>query len=412
MSTADSKIFNGGGEMPALPAVPNHKDKESEEEALPAAVPNHKDKESKEEEDNDDEDCTPVLVNVVVNKANANDVILPWVIEGADELDEEKLRHMNVFYVIFKERYIQKNYTCVLFTKAKHQKILNYCLDLIDGADCQEQYLQGNKQAYKWQDKYDAVTVGDSSILVRRPEGGAIANAQALNLSSLIKPLYVERAFIDILAIHIINHCKSTTLLKCVADWHGNIPQEVCKMFTDCCPTCIAVLSRKKPVAGIRNIVTHGFGVCGQVDLIDFQSMADGVFKFLLNYIDHGIKKLNSIPLFAKRASCIAVALFTIFTEQGPPTILQTDNGGEFSQSAENHTKRLMKLDNAFVNLVIKELKHLWPECHLVQGLPRHSESNGGVECINQTVKKKLGAWMKENNTKHWAIGCRMVQWR
>ncbi len=177
MSTADSKFFNGEGEMPALPAVPNHKDKESEEEALPAVAPNHKDKETKEEEDNDDDNCAPVPVNVVLDETNANDEILPWVIEGADELDEEKLCHMNAFYVILKEWYIQKNYTCVLFTKAKHQKILNYCLDLIDGADCREQYLQGNKQAYKLQDKYDAVTVGDSSILVRRPEGGAVANA-------------------------------------------------------------------------------------------------------------------------------------------------------------------------------------------------------------------------------------------
>ncbi len=54
--------------MHALPAVPNHKDKESEEEALPAAVPNDKDKDSKEEEDNDDDNCAPVLVNVVVDE--------------------------------------------------------------------------------------------------------------------------------------------------------------------------------------------------------------------------------------------------------------------------------------------------------------------------------------------------------
>ncbi len=83
--------------------------------------------------------------------------------------------------------------------------------------------MQGNKQAYKWQDKYDAVMVGDSSVFVRHPERGAVANAQALNLSSLIKPSYVERAFVDILAIHIIDHCKGTTLSKRVADWHGNI---------------------------------------------------------------------------------------------------------------------------------------------------------------------------------------------
>jgi hypothetical protein len=54
------------------------------------------------------------------------------------------------------------------------------------------------------------------------------------------------------------------------------------------------MLSRKLPVAGIKNIVMEGFGVRGQVDLIDFQSMPDGAFKFLLNNIDHGIKKLTT----------------------------------------------------------------------------------------------------------------------
>jgi hypothetical protein len=74
----------------------------------------------------------------------------------------------------------------------------------------------------------------------------------------------------------------------------------------------------------------------GQVDLIDFQSMLDGDFRFLLIYIDHGIKFLFSIPIVRKRASCIAIALFQIFTVIGPPMILQSDNGSEFSGAAMN----------------------------------------------------------------------------
>jgi hypothetical protein len=31
---------------------------------------------------------------------------------------------------------------------------------------------------------------------------------------------------------------------------------------------------------------------------------------------------------------------------------------------------------------------------------------------VNQTVQKKLGAWMKENNPTHWAIGCKITQWQ
>jgi len=48
----------------------------------------------------------------------------------------------------------------------------------------------------------------------------------------------------------------------------------------------------------------------------------------------------------------------------------------------------------------------------MVRGSPRHSESNGGVERVNQTIQKKLGAWMSENKTKHWSVGCKIAQWR
>ena len=84
--------------------------------------------------------------------------------------------------------------------------------------------------------------------------------------------------------------------------------------------------------------------------------MPNGSFVFLLNYIDHGVKKLTCIPLVAKRPSTIAFALLNIFTKQGPPSILQTDNGGEFSGHAHNHVGRRMVLEDEFIDLVIKEL--------------------------------------------------------
>ncbi len=62
--------------------------------------------------------------------------------------------------------------------------------------------------------------------------------------------------------------------------------------------------------------------------------MPDGNFHFLLNYIDHGVKFLFSIPLTCKHASCIAIALLEIFTVIGPPMILQLDNGNEFNTAA------------------------------------------------------------------------------
>ena len=92
-------------------------------------------------------------------------------------------------------------------------------------------------------------------------------------------------------------------------------------MVTDVCPHFIIILSCRKPSGGIKNIVTDGFWVHGQANIIDFQSMPDGIFKYHLNYIDHGVEKLTSIPLAVKQASSVDLALWTIFTQQGPPSI-------------------------------------------------------------------------------------------
>jgi hypothetical protein len=62
--------------------------------------------------------------------------------------------------------------------------------------------------------------------------------------------------------------------------------------------------------------------------------MLDGVFNFLLSYIDHGIKILSSVPIVRKQAYCVAYALIQIFMVYGPLMILQSDNGREFSGAA------------------------------------------------------------------------------
>jgi hypothetical protein len=113
-----------------------------------------------------------------------------------------------------------------------------------------------------------------------------------------------------------------------------NIGGKLCKMFANMCPICITQMKHNWPVAGIKPIITHGFGTRGQVGLIDFQSMPDGNFRFLLNYNDHGVKFLFSIPLTGKHASCIAIALLEIFTVVGQPMILQLDNRNEFNTVA------------------------------------------------------------------------------
>jgi hypothetical protein len=229
-------------------------------------------------------------------------------LEGVEGLGGDALCHMNAFYAFLKDWYRQIDYMAVLLTKAGYDERVAFGEDLILGVDCRLSYLAGNTNAYKWAKKYHLVTVGqESKVLVLRPSSkqGAknkgMVDVSLMRVDKLQKPTYVERLFVDLLKIHQEDHCKGNTLLARARDWHGNITHEVCKMFTDVCPHCIKVLSRRKPVARIQNILTDGFGVRRQVDLIDFQSMPDGVFKYLCNvYIDHGVKKMTSIPLSGK----------------------------------------------------------------------------------------------------------------
>ncbi len=324
------------------------------------------------------------------------------------EMDSAATRHMVAFRTVFLRWYQSKNLKSTILTKEHYDRICDFCEQITDGVYFADLVCKGYIQAYKWAKKYDMLSVGGSRILVSKPkyvEAG-------YDVAHLPKLSYLERLFSDLQSIHYVDHCKGLTIHHRATERHGNIPREVTKIFTDVCPHCISLSNRKKPVAGIRNIVTLGFGQRGQIDLIDFQSMPDGPFNFLLNYIDHGVKVLISIPIVAKRASCVAAALLNIFTLLGPPKILQSDNGGEFSQSAMDHHGKCLYLEDQEIDLIINEIKLLWTECKLVRGSPRHSESNGGVERLNQTVEKKLGAWMIQNKTKNWSVGCKIVQWR
>jgi hypothetical protein len=167
----------------------------------------------------------------------------------------------------------------------------------------------------------------------------------------------------------------------------------------------------------IQPIITHSFETQGQVDLVVFQSMPDGKFRFLMNHINHGVKFLFSIPLTCKHASCIAVALLEIFTVVGPPMILQSDNGNEFNTAAMTRKQvgefcgKLVGLTDLELSEIITEVRQLWPECQTVRGSSRHSPSNGGVERANRTMQEKLGAWMKDCKSRQWTIGCHLMMW-
>ncbi len=157
------------------------------------------------------------------------------------------------------------------------------------------------------------------------------------------------------------------------------------------------------------------------MDLVDLQSMPDGIFKYLLNYIDQGVKLIWSVQLVAKPASCIELALYEIFCTIGAPTILQTDNGKEFlgaeTTNRQHHcdeevVDKKSEISPALLSEVVTEMQNLWSKCVMAMGTPHHSESTGGVKRVNRTVQQKIHAWMKKNNSTRWSISCKTVQWQ
>ena len=186
-------------------------------------------------------------------------------------------------------------------------------------------------------------------------------------------------------------HAKDQQLYKAVGERYGSaVKRDACLTFVKCCPHCIQACPRQPKAAGHKPIRTEGFASRGQVDLIDFQSFPDREFKWLLVYVDHGIKFCMLVPLTSKRADAVAVALLKIFTTIGAPAILQSDNGREFVNIAG--AGKMCSLDESEMDAVISALSELWPEVKLVKGRARHSESNGGVERLNQTKSNSIKA--------------------
>jgi hypothetical protein len=76
--------------------------------------------------------------------------------------------------------------------------------------------------------------------------------------------------------------------------------------------------------------------------------------------------------LRAQQKKCaweVAGHLNEIFATLGVPRLLQSDNGREFC------------------NQVVRNLLKWWPECRIVNGRPRHSQSQGSVERANLDIQ-------------------------
>ncbi|GBN53228.1 hypothetical protein AVEN_125682-1 [Araneus ventricosus] len=68
-------------------------------------------------------------------------------------------------------------------------------------------------------------------------------------------------------------------------------------------------------------------------------------------------------------------------SETSAPSNLHSDNGREFC------------------NEILESATQLWPEIKIVNGKPRHSQSQGSVERANQDIENMITTWMADKLT-------------
>jgi hypothetical protein len=117
----------------------------------------------------------------------------------------------------------------------------------------------------------------------------------------------------------------------------------------------------------------------------------DHEYKYILHARDHFSRFSWGYPLKTKASLEVASNLFELFTTFGAPAILQSDNGKEFTSH------------------VIRDLMTIWPATKIINGRPRHPQSQGLVERGNSVLKTKLGKWMEDNNRNDWSFGLKIV---
>ena len=194
-------------------------------------------------------------------------------------------------------------------------------------------------------------------------------------------------------------------LYKRAAQEFYGVSEKICGLFVRTCQVCHLKKSKKslKSIV-VKPISSTNFLSRAQIDLIDMSDQnpevnlsPDGVtpYKFILVYIDHFTKKINVFPLKRKTAEEVTERLLDIFCDSGPPQILHSDNGKEFSN-----------------NLLFSTLAAKWPTLKIVHGKPRHPESQGAVERVNRDIKDSLFGMMHDHdNDQCWVKYLRWVQW-
>ncbi|GFR57889.1 KRAB-A domain-containing protein 2 [Elysia marginata] len=222
----------------------------------------------------------------------------------------------------------EETFTSRLFEKFEHNP--NYLLpktkyqEIIHQLQATLGVARKTARQYKLKSRYEILQCGHVDKLIKRRK------------SPTESPIYfvtLEDTYDVTKSAHLATgHGGRDRMIKELEKKFANVHRESIEIFTFFCKVCQEKTKRQKTKGVVfRPILSNEFSSRGQVDLIDFQSMGDGQYKWIMVYQDHLTKFVVLRPLTSKRACEVAFQLVDIFTLLGAPVILQSDNGSEFT---------------------------------------------------------------------------------
>ena len=160
----------------------------------------------------------------------------------------------------------------------------------------------------------------------------------------------------------------------------GVSKKEVAELLKHC-STC-AKKGSQKSKAPLQAIVENILWGRVQIDLIDMRGDPDGEYKWICHIRDHFSKYSGAYPMVNKTSSEVVKVVVIWIMHFGPPKILQSDNGTEFKGA---------------LSILLHE-----HGIKVINGRPRHSQSQGMVEQANGVLKGKIAAWRSDHQSASW----------
>ena len=118
----------------------------------------------------------------------------------------------------------------------------------------------------------------------------------------------------------VLNICKKVrnqgrnAMLHEAAKSYGNITRPIVELFLNYCEDyCLKVKIAKNHGLVVKPLRSGNFMARWQIDLIDFRTLPDGEYCWIMNVQDHNTKFCWLLPLKAKSGVEVAKALFFLF---------------------------------------------------------------------------------------------------